>query len=62
VFLAVSVLSWLLPLALLELYFAAQRSPHAGFRYAVAATLGLSALLTAAGGLAAWLFMWAPRL
>jgi hypothetical protein len=62
VFLAVSVLSWLLPLALLELYFAAQRSPRAGFRYAVAATLGLSALLTAAGGLAAWLFMWAPRL
>ncbi len=62
VFLAVSVFSWLLPLALLELYFAAQRSRQSAFRYAVAALLGLLALLTAAGGLAAWLFMWAPRL
>lgn len=62
VFLTVSVLSWLLPLALLELYFAAQASPRVGFRYFAAAALGVSALMTAAGGLAAWLFMWAPRL
>jgi len=62
VFLAVSVLSWLLPLGVLELYFAAQRAPRAIHRYAVVAVLGLAAALTAAGGLAAWLFLWAPRL
>lgn len=62
VFLAVSLLSWALPLALLELYFAAERSPRAGMRYAVAGVLASAALLTAAAGLAAWLFLWSPRL
>lgn len=62
VFLAVSLLSWALPLALLELYFAAERSPRAGMRYAVAGILASAALLTAAAGLAAWLFLWSPRL
>lgn len=62
VFLAVSVLSWVLPLVLPELYSAAQRSPHPRLRLAVAGLLGLAAVLTAAAGLAAWLFMWSPKL
>ena len=62
VFLIVSLLSWALPLGVLELYFTAQRSSHAGMKFGVAAVVGVLALLTAAGGLAAWLLMWAPRL
>ena len=62
VFLAVSLLSWLLPVTLLEVYFAAQRARYAWLRLTVAGMLGLAAVFTAAGGLAAWLFMWAPRL
>jgi hypothetical protein len=31
-------------------------------RYAVAGVLAGAALLTAAAGLAAWLFLWSPRL
>ncbi|MFN7784466.1 MAG: DUF2306 domain-containing protein [Lysobacterales bacterium] len=62
VFLAVSLLSWALPLALLELYLLAERSPRAGMRFAVAGVLAGAALLTTAAGLAAWLFLWSPRL
>lgn len=61
-FLVVSLLSWALPLAVLELYFAAQRSAKASLKHGVALLLGILALMTAGGALAAWLFMWAPRL
>lgn len=61
-FLTLSFLSWTAPLALLQLYLSAERSPQPRVQYGVAALFVLLALLTAAGGLAAWLFMWAPQL
>ncbi len=62
VFLAVSFLSWLAPMAVAEACFAAERSPKAGARRAMAALLGVFALATAAGGSAAVVVMWWPRL
>ncbi|HEY1034933.1 MAG TPA: DUF2306 domain-containing protein [Pseudoxanthomonas sp.] len=61
-FLLVSFGSWLLPLALLTLYFGAERSRHAGVKVAMGALLWLLALLTAAGSAAAIAFMWWPVL
>ncbi|MCU0755887.1 MAG: DUF2306 domain-containing protein [Xanthomonadales bacterium] len=62
VFIAVSFLSWMLPLAVLELYLRAERSGRAGFQYAVAGLLGFLTLATLAGSAAAAAFMWWPRL
>lgn len=61
-FLAVGVGSWVLPLAVLELYFAAERGRSDGLRWATAALVLLLALATAAAGAVAWVAMWAPRL
>jgi uncharacterized membrane protein len=57
----IAFLSYLLPLALLELYFRA-RSASAGARLATAGGLGVATLLTAAGVGAAALIHWLPRL
>jgi hypothetical protein len=62
VFAVVSVLSWVAPIVFLQLYFAAERTPHPRVQYAVAGVFVLLSLLTAAGGLAAAAFMWWPRL
>ena len=62
VFLAVSVLSWAAPLALLQLYLWAGRQASPTARRRVAWTFhGLTAM-TAAGSLAAILILWWPRL
>ena len=53
---------YLVPLAVLELYFRAQRSRSAILRAGMAGTLGVLSLATAAGIVAAFLFMWLPRL
>lgn len=58
---AISLLDFLLPLAVLELYFRAQRAtPRA--QAAMAAGLGAASLLTAAGVTAAATILWLPRL
>lgn len=62
VFIGVSFASWLLPLAVLELYLRAGDSGRARFQYAVASLLLILALATLAGSLAAAAFMWWPRL
>lgn len=62
VFVAVSVASWMLPLAVLQLYLTAERSPRAGLHYGAAGVLMLATLATAAGSLAAVMFMWWPQL
>ena len=62
VFVGVSFASWLLPLTVLELYLRAERSKQAAPRYAMAATLGVLALVTLAGSAAAIAFMWLPVL
>lgn len=62
VFVGLSFASWLLPLAMLELYFRAQRSSRAAGQYAVAAVLGFLSVLTLAGSVAAGLFLWWPYL
>lgn len=61
-FIAVSFLSWLLPLAVVELYLRAERSDRPAAQYAVAALLLVLALATLAGSAAAAAFMWWPRL
>ena len=62
IFIGVSVASWLLPLAVLELYFLAERSRSAGLQVAMGGLLGVLALATLAGSLAAAAFMWWPVL
>jgi hypothetical protein len=53
---------YLLPLAVLELYFRAQASAGALHRFAVAAMLFVLTLVTATGIVAASMIMWLPRL
>ncbi|MGL4573369.1 MAG: DUF2306 domain-containing protein [Burkholderiaceae bacterium] len=53
---------FLLPLALLELYFAAQRSKSARMRVGTAAVLAIATLVTAVGVGAAAMMMWLPRI
>lgn len=53
---------YLLPLAVLELYFRAQASVSAGARFAMTAGLGAATLVTATGIAAATALMWLPRL
>jgi hypothetical protein len=62
VFVGVSFASWLLPLALLELYLRAEGSKLSLPKYAMALTLGLLSLVTLAGSAAAAAFMWMPPL
>jgi Predicted membrane protein (DUF2306) len=62
VFLVVSYMSWLAPLALLQLYLIAERASGKRFQQAVAMLLIVLALLTAAGSAAAVMFMWLPAL
>lgn len=54
--------SYLIPLTLLELYFATQRSRHADARAAVAALLAIASLYTLAGVFGTIALMWAPYL
>lgn len=61
-FIGVSFASWVLPFAVLELYFRAEGSRHAGIQYAMGGGLGILALATLAGSLAAIAFMWWPAL
>jgi uncharacterized membrane protein len=58
---AISFLDYLLPLAVLQLYFRAQQA-GAGARLAMAGGLGVATLLTAAGIGAAAMILWLPRL
>jgi len=60
-FVGVSFASWLLPLAILELYLRAERAAPA-MRRTVGALLVAMALLTLAGSAAAVAFMWWPYL
>ena len=62
VFLGLSFLSWIAPLAFLQLYLVAERSPHPRFQYGVSGLFAALTLLTAGGGVAAFLFMWRPHL
>jgi hypothetical protein len=62
VFIGVSFASWLLPLAVLELYLRAERSRSARFQITMGSVLGTLALLTLAGSAAAAAFMWWPVL
>lgn len=62
VFAGVAFLSWIAPLACLQLYFAAERTSRRSVQYAVAGLFVLLSLLTATGGLAAVMLMWWPRL
>lgn len=61
-FVVVSFASWMLPLAVLELYLWAERSPRRGPTLAVASLLGGLALFTLVGSAAALVFMWGPYL
>lgn len=59
-FIMVSFASWVLPLAVLEIYFSTERSRHAMVQYAMGGMLAVLALVTLAGSLAAIAFMWWP--
>jgi predicted membrane channel-forming protein YqfA (hemolysin III family) len=61
-FLAVSVLSWAAPLALLQLYLWAGREASPAATRRVAWTFHGLTVLTAVGSLAAIVLLWAPRL
>lgn len=61
-FILVSFGSWVVPLAVLELYFRAERSRHALAKTAMGLVFGLLATATLAGSLAAAAFMWWPVL
>jgi hypothetical protein len=61
-FILVSFGSWMVPLAVLLLYFTAERSRHAGVKVAMGSLLALLALLTLAGSVTAMVFMWWPVL
>ncbi|MGL6291609.1 MAG: DUF2306 domain-containing protein [Silanimonas sp.] len=62
VFLGVSFASWLLPLALLQVYLVAERSEKPAAPAFAALLLFVLAALTAAGSAAAVAFMWWPYL
>lgn len=53
---------YLVPLAVLELYFAAQRSRRAAVKFAMAGGLALATLATLAGTATAAMMLWLPRL
>lgn len=59
---ALAFSQYLVPLAVLELYFRAQRSRASGVRFAMAAGLAVLTLMTTTGVAAAAMFMWLPRL
>lgn len=58
---AISYLQFLLPLAVLELYFFADSSSAKGTKILVAGFIGLCAVVTLAGTAAASMMMWFPR-
>ena len=62
VFLGVSYASWIIPLALVQLYLAAEASPTPALPRFTAGLLFVLAALTAAGSVAAMAFMWGPYL
>ncbi len=62
VFIAVSFLSWLAPLAVYEAYLWAERSTRPFVRHVATTVIGLAAIATLAGAIAAMLLMWWPRL
>ena len=53
---------YLLPLAILELYFRAGRASSAWPKRAITALVGVGTLVTAVGIFGAWMFMWSPHL
>lgn len=53
---------YLVPLAMLELYFAAQRSHSGAAKFAMTGVLGLATLGTVAGTATAAMMLWLPRL
>lgn len=53
---------YLVPLAVLELYFRAQQSVHAGLKIIAACTISIGTLLMAVGIAGASIFMWLPML
>jgi hypothetical protein len=55
-------LSWIAPIALLQLYFNAQAAASTKLKYSVAGLFVLLSLLTLCGSVAAMLFMWWPYL
>jgi hypothetical protein len=61
-FLIVSIGSWLVPIAVLQLYFVAQQSQRVKVVYSVSALFVFLALLTLAGSIAAVALMWWPYL
>lgn len=62
VFLGVSYASWIVPLALLQLYLAAEAAPTPTLPRFTAGLLFALAALTVAGSAAAMAFMWGPYL
>ena len=62
VFLGVSFASWIVPLALVQLYLFAENSPRIAVPKATAVLFFVLAGLTAAGAAAAVAFMWGPYL
>lgn len=54
--------SYLIPLVLLELYFASQRSPHPALKVVAATLVLVASLFTAAGVFGTIAFMWGPYL
>jgi hypothetical protein len=52
----------LLPLAVLELYFRAEKANSVAPRYAVATILTVSSMVILGGSVGAWLVMWSPYL
>lgn len=60
--LALAYANSIIPLAVLEGYFRAQRAGRQWPRYAMAAVLAVSAVLIFAGSIGAWLAMWSPYL
>ncbi|MEO8779513.1 MAG: DUF2306 domain-containing protein [Rhodanobacter sp.] len=58
----IALAQYLLPLAILELYFRAQASQTSSLRIATATGLGALTLLTAAGSVTASMMLWLPHL
>jgi Predicted membrane protein (DUF2306) len=61
-FLAVSFLSWIVPIALLQLFFSAQASSNMKYQYRVAGVFIFLSLLTLGGSILTMMFMWWPYL
>jgi hypothetical protein len=51
---------WAVPLAMLELYFRAERAEARGVRWSMTAIVAIAGLAIAAGSIGAWFVMWGP--